>query len=625
MTVKILDVKVRDQIAAGEVVERPSSVVKELLENALDAGAGRVAVELEEGGRRLVRVVDDGCGMNREDLALCVERFATSKLQSSEDIPAISTLGFRGEALPSIGSVSRLAISSRRREDDSAWSLTVEGGEKGEPEPAGGATGTSVEVRELFYNVPARQKFLKNARTELNRVLKSMTDLALARFDVAFTLEHEGRTLLELPAAERLADRVAALATPGLVESLAEVQAELPSGARVSGLTGLPTEHRSNGSDIHLFVGGRPVRDRTALAAVNRAYTGLLPLRRYPVAFLFLEFPAGDVDVNVHPTKAEVRFVRSGEVFNLLERGIRGALSRAELAAAGGPADYGRVKSSEDLAASRAAERPPPRAARESRARSTRPRFTKRSAAEQASMDLWNSSGSRVPGSALGGDSEPARKPEPETRNPKLAGPPATATANWRYIGQALDGFLLVETPDGVLVVDQHALHERLLYEELRAARSGKDVPSQGLVIPVTVEAGRRHAQVLSAARGELLALGFDLEEFGGSSFLVRAVPAAVKLSDLSGYLLELAEELSEGDAREAVSSAEARRERVLAAVACKAAVKAGERLNPRVAEGLLQRGLGAAATGPLHTCPHGRPTCFLLDAAELAKRVGRK
>ncbi len=616
MSLRILPANVRDQIAAGEVVERPSSVVKELLENALDAGAGRVAVELEEGGRRLVRVVDDGCGMNREDLVLCVERFATSKLRSSEEILAISTLGFRGEALPSIGSVSRLAITSRRRGDDSAWCLTVEGGEKGAPEPTGGAVGTAVEVRDLFYNVPARRKFLKSARTELSRALKAMTELALARPDVAFSLQHGGRTLLELPAAERLADRVAALATPGLVESLAEVEAELPSGARVIGMTGLPTEHRSNGADIHLFVGGRPVRDRTASAAVNQAYTGLLPLRRYPVAFLFLEFPEGDVDVNVHPTKAEVRFARSGEVFTLLERGIRGALSRAELAVAGGAADYGRAESTAVPAPPRASEQPPPRAASEGRARSARPRFTRRPAAEQASMDLWGSSGS-------GGDSEPARNPAPGTRHPVPASSPATA--NWRYIGQALDGFLLVETSDGLLVVDQHALHERLLYEELRAARSGEDVPSQGLVIPVTVEAGRRHAQVLSASRDELLRLGFDMEEFGGSSFLVRAVPAAVKLSDLSGYLIELAEDLSGSDAREAMNSEEARRERVLAAVACKAAVKAGERLSPRVAESLLQRGLGPGSAGPLHTCPHGRPTCFLLDAGELAKRVGRK
>jgi DNA mismatch repair protein MutL len=624
MAIEILQPRVRDQIAAGEVVERPSSVVKELVENALDSGATRLAVELEEGGRGLVRVVDDGCGMSREDLVLCVQRFATSKLRSAEELAGIATLGFRGEALPSIASVSRMDLTSRRRDSDSAWHLRVEGGEVGEPEPAGGAAGTVVEVRDLFYNVPARRKFLKSARTELNRALSAVTDLALARPDVACTLEHDGKTLLEIPAAERLADRVAGLFTPELVEKLVEADAELGSGARVTGLVGLPTEHRGRGSDIHLFVNGRPIRDRTATAAVGAAYSGLLPVRRYPVTFLFLDFPPGDVDVNVHPTKAEVRFARPGEVFTLLERAVRGAISRAELAESGGPADYGRAGPPDEPASARAAEAPPPRRSN-SPSRSSRPRFTKspfpNAKAQQESLDLWGSSGFRVPGSGLSTDSESSPESEPETRNAEPAGSPPS-TANWRYIGQALDGFLLAETDRGVLVVDQHALHERLLYEELRAARSGGASASQGLVIPITVETSRRHAEVLRESREELVELGFDIEEFGGTSFLLRSVPAAVELSDLGGYLVELAEELAEDDARR---SEEAAAERVLAAVACKAAVKAGERLAPRAAEDLLRRGLAARPSGPLHTCPHGRPTSFLLDRAELARRVGRK
>ncbi|MHC4914341.1 MAG: DNA mismatch repair endonuclease MutL [Planctomycetota bacterium] len=616
MSVKVLPPRVRDQIAAGEVVERPGSVVKELLENSLDAGARRISVELEEGGRRLIRVVDDGCGMSREDLELCVERFATSKLTDAEDLAAIATLGFRGEALPSAGSVSRLAITSRLPDQDSAWRLVVAGGEKGSPEPAGGAPGTAVEVRDLFYNVPARRKFLKSARTELNRSLAAVTGLALARPDVAFTVEHEGRTLLDLPAVERLADRVAGLYSPGLVESLAEAEAELGSGARARGLVGLPTEHRSNASDVHVFVGGRPVRDRTVTAAVGAAYTGLLPLRRYPVVFLFTEFPPGDVDFNVHPAKAEVRFARAGEVFTLIERAVRGALSRAELAAAGGPAGYDPEPDAAGRPPERVADAPPA---------SPRPRFTGRPTAlrrpkvEQESLDLW--------GSGIGDRGSDAARPEPQVPSPVPAPRSpitAEAAADWRYVGQALDGFLLVERGGGLLVVDQHALHERLIYEELRAGSREGSVASQGLVIPQNVETGRRHAEVLRSSREDLAALGFDIEEFGGGGFLVRAVPAAVSLSDLPGYLVELAEELAEGDAG-AQSSAGSRRERVLAAVACKAAVKAGERMSPRAAEGLLRRGLSSGAEGPLHTCPHGRPTCFLLERAELARRVGRK
>ncbi len=617
MSVRVLPPKVRDQIAAGEVVERPASVVKELLENALDAGAKRISVELEEGGRRLIRVVDDGCGMGREDLVLSVERFATSKLSDAEELAAIATLGFRGEALPSVASVSRLAVTSRLPEQDSAWRLVVAGGEKGDPEPAGGAPGTAAEVRDLFYNVPARRKFLKTARTELNRSLAAITGLALARPDVAFTVEHEGRVLLDLPAVERLADRVAGLYAPDLVEGLAEAEAELGSGARVRGLVGLPTEHRSNASDVHVFVGGRPVRDRTVTAAVGAAYTGLLPARRYPVVFLFAEFPPGDVDFNVHPAKAEVRFARTGEVFTLFERAVRGALSRAELAAGGGPAAYEPAEETAAAFPERVADAPP---------RSSRPRFTGRPASaargpkvEQGSFDLWGSGiGDRGPEDPR---SEPAsRSPVPDPRSPVPAG-----ATDWRYIGQVLDGFLLVERGGGLLVVDQHALHERLIYEELRAGRESGSVASQGLVIPQNVETGRRHAEVLRESREDLAALGFDIEEFGGNGFLVRAVPAAVGLSDLAGYLTELAEELAEGDAAGGRSGAEARRERVLATVACKAAVKAGERMSPRAAEDLLRRGLSPGAGGPLHTCPHGRPTCFLLERAEIARRVGRK
>jgi DNA mismatch repair protein MutL len=659
MPVKILPPKVRDQIAAGEVVERPASVLKELLENSLDAGARRVSVDLAEGGKTLIRVVDDGCGMGRDDLVLAVERFATSKLESVEDLAAIATLGFRGEALPSIGSVSRLAITSRARGAEAGWRLAVDGGAKAGPEPAGAAPGTAVEVRDLFFNVPARQKFLKSARAELDRCLAVVTSLALARPDVAFAVEHEGRALLELPAVERLADRVAGLCGPELVENLAEAEAALGSGARCTGLAGLATLHRQNGSDCHVFVNRRPVRDRTVSAAVNAAYTGLLPLRRYPVVFLFLDFPPGEVDVNVHPTKAEVRFARPGDVFGLIERAVRGALSRAELAAAGGAEAYGKP-AAEAEPAERVADRvsmpAPPRL--EHPAKASRPRFTAPTAptssakasevseaeerrkprAEQPRLDLWGQTSvagsqpfdkltalSKVEGLPVVSSHETVAGPPPAASAvPLTTDNRQLATAPGRFLGQALDGYLLVERADGVMVIDQHALHERLLYEELRAARAG-EAPSQGLVIPQTVELSARHAAALAGSRAELLAMGFDLEGFGGRSFLVRAVPAALALSNLAGYLVEIAEEISAADEREAARSEEARRERLLATVACKAAVKAGDRLSREAAEALVRRGLAKLGAGMPRTCPHGRPSFFLLDRAELAKRVGRK
>jgi len=635
MPVRILPPKVRDQIAAGEVIERPASVLKELLENALDAGARRIAVELAAGGRSLLRVVDDGCGMGREDLALAVERFATSKLQSAEELAVIQTLGFRGEALPAIGSVSRLTITSRARGAESGWRLAVEGGEKSGPEPAGAAPGTAVEVRDLFYNLPARQKFLKSPRAELDRCLAALTALALARFEAAFTVEHDGRTILELPAAERLADRVAGLCGARLVESLVEADAQLGSGARCRGLVGLPTEHRPNGADAHVFVNRRPVRDRAVSAAVNAAYTGLLPLRRYPVTFLFLEFPPAQVDINVHPTKAEVRFVRPGEVFALIERAVRSGLARAELAAAGDAEPYGRpaLEALPDgpdglpLSAAAAPAMAPP--ARAERPRSAAPPAPAAPRAEQPRLDLWG----RAPGAERGaGNGERGtengefRAPSSELRVPVSSESrvQAAAAAPGRLVGQALDGFLVVERGDGLMIIDQHALHERMLYEELRAARTGP-APSQGLVIPQAVELSARHAQALGQSRAELSALGFDLEGFGGRSFLVRAAPAALRLSDLAGYLVELAEELCAADEREAARSEEERRERLLAAVACKAAVKAGERLSREAAEDLARRGLLRLGAGMARTCPHGRPIFFLLDRAELARRVGRK
>jgi DNA mismatch repair protein MutL len=636
MTVRILAPEVRDQIAAGEVVERPSSVVKELLENALDAGAKRLSVELEEGGRGLIRVADDGCGMGPNDLALCVERFATSKLENSADLESVATLGFRGEALPSIASVSRMAITSRQHGSDSGWCLAVEGGRRQEPRPAGGAPGTAVEVRDLFFNVPARRKFLKSARTELNRALKAVGELALVRPGVAFRVEHGGRRLLEVAGAERLADRVAALNGSKLVESLAEAQAELGSGARAAGLVGLPTEHRSTASDVHVFVGGRPVRDRTAIAAVGAAYTGLLPLRRYPVVFLFLEFPPGAVDFNVHPTKAEVRFARPGDVFTLVERAVRGALSRAELAAAGGFEGYGRNDRPGEARSARAAE-PAPRSDRaRPAARRSRPRFTepvvRRDRPRQESLDLWGAAPEPAPEPAVrtGPETPPAPPAPDREETPPASGSgarapdsarPVPGEAAWRYVGQVLDGYLLAESAQGLLVVDQHALHERLIYEELCAAGSERPAASQGLLVPVTVEAGRRQAEVLRAAREELQAAGFDIEEFGGSGFLVRALPAAVKLSDVAGYVLELAEQLVDD---RATGAGKLDRQRVLAAAACRAAVKAGERLSPRAAEDLLRRARAPRPGASLHTCPHGRPTSFLVDREELARRVGR-
>jgi DNA mismatch repair protein MutL len=630
--IKILESVVRDQIAAGEVVERPSSVVKELVENSLDAGAGRISIEIEEGGRRLIRVVDDGAGMSRDDLELCLERFATSKLSTSEQIASIATMGFRGEALPSIASVSRLTITSRQTDSPDAWRLSVEGGEKSPLQPVAGAPGTVVDVRDLFFNVPARMKFLKSVRAEVGRISSTLTSLAIARPDVAFTLLHGDKKLLEVPAVERLADRIAALFTAQLVENLAEAEAVIKSGARVHGLISMPTEHRGRSSDIHVFVNGRPIRDKAVSVAVNQAYSSLLPLRRFPVVFLFMEFPAGDVDINVHPAKAEVRFLRQGEVFELLKTAVRKALTQAELAAGGAVREYGHQAEDKEISSSKQIIGEEPGRSEivsrsSSRPKASRPRFTPAlgGGGGQKTFDLWSADAASSVTSTSSSSPSPASSPAPESLPVSRDNGQAQAGSGpWRYLGQAHNGFLVVERDQGLLVVDQHALHERLIFEELRAAR-GAGPASQGLVIPQTVELSARHAEILRGACKDLQDLGFDIEEFGSGSFLVRSVPVAIKLTDIGRYLEDVAEDFAQDSGSRSEGEADSVRDSLLASVACKAAIKAGERLSPAAAEGLLKRALDSESCGALQTCPHGRPVCFLLDRNELARRVGRK
>jgi DNA mismatch repair protein MutL len=576
-----------DQIAAGEVVERPASVVKELVENALDAGAGRVRVEVRDGGLRSITVADDGWGMAPDEARLALERHATSKLARSEDLADIRSYGFRGEALPAIASVSRLRLVTRARGSSEACELRVEGGRVQENRAAGAPEGTRIEVAELFAAVPARRKFLKSAQTEWGHVSEWLAKAALALPSVHFDVRRDERAALSWPAVDDPLERIAAV--------LGEREAEgLVHAARDAGPLALdvfvsrPDRHRASGAGLHLFVNGRPVRDRLLRHALLEAHRDLLPRGRFPTALLFLRVEAGGVDVNVHPAKWEVRFADPRAVHHVVSAGVREALgSRGWLATRGAPVHAGFVQGSE------------PDRVREP-----------------------------APGSGPGDWLFASRPPEA----PAAPHEPAPASALFprpfrfgelRVLGQLLGTYLLLEAKEGLLLVDQHAAHERVLYEGLRAAWLGEGVPRQPLLLPETLELEAPALAALGARSALAEALGFEVEPFGETALLVRAVPALIAGRDPLGALRSLADQLrSAGDgAPEAGSRLLDSADRWFASVACHSARRAGEALRPEEQRALVDA-LDAIPWAP--TCPHGRPVAVPISEAEIARRFGR-
>ncbi|WP_020180513.1 DNA mismatch repair endonuclease MutL [Methylopila sp. M107] len=604
MPVRLLSDVVANRIAAGEVVERPASVVKELAENALDAGASRIEIVLDGGGARLIRVVDNGSGMDAEDLALAVERFATSKITSDEDLSGVATMGFRGEALPSIGAVARLSIETRTDRAAHGWRLVVEGGAKSAPEPAALPKGTRIEVRDLFFATPARAKFLKSERAEGQAAADVVRRLALASPTVDWTLVVEDRTL-RFPAVagddagrtERLA-QVLGSETAGAVVAVDAARER----AGVAGHVGLGHLSRATSVAIHLSVNGRPVRDRLLVGALKAAYQDVMPRDRWPVAALDIRVPAGEVDVNVHPTKAEVRFRDPGLIRGLLISTVRAALSEqgAQPYAAGG-AEIARF----------AARAPFPHGAAHRPAPQPRP------------ATRWSGGGG-------GGFAAPAQAAfAPELIDLAPAANVATSEAADdgaldRPLGAAkahLHGtYVLAETRDGVVLVDAHAAHERLTYEELKRLRARSGVPRQELLVPDVVELEPADAERVIAVSDELLALGLSVEAFGPGAVLVRATPAPLGPCDAVALVRDLAETLAEGAAESAPFAR--RLDLILATVACHGSVRAGRRLKPDEMNALLR---AIEAEPAASTCNHGRPTFVTLSATDLEKLFGRR
>src|SRR5437763_841342 len=600
MPVRQLDQSTINRIAAGEVVERPASVAKELIENALDSGARRIEIVTQAGGRSLIRVTDDGEGMRCEDLELAVERHATSKLDG-DDLMAIRTLGFRGEALPSIGAVAHLSITTRHAAEPHAWSLAVEGGAKSQAKPAALGAGTRVEVRDLFYATPARLKFLKSDRAEGDALREMVRRLAMSRPDVGFTLAGEDRAALTWAAAmpgalgrlARLADVLGGEFRANAVEV---------RGGRdpltVEGFAALPTLSRANSLGQYLFVNGRPVRDKLMLGAVRAAYADYLPRDRQPIVALFVTLDPREVDVNVHPAKAEVRFRDAGRVRALIVQALAEALSREGRRAAttGGSATVAAFRP--DLARRnwdwrRSPARPVGTAAAPGVAFA--PGFAE---AAQAAFAVG------APQARL-----EAAEPAPDLIDCPLGAPRA----------QVHETYIVAQTRDGIVIVDQHAAHERIVYERMKAALERSGVARQILLIPEIVELASADVERLLARAGELARYGLLVEPFGPGAVARRDTPSLLGAIDAGALVRDLAEHMAEWD--EALPL-ERRLMHVAATLSCHGSVRAGRRLKPEEMNALLREMETTPNSGQ---CNHGRPTYVELKLADVERLFGRK
>lgn len=581
MSIRRLPPHLVNRIAAGEVVERPAAALKELVENAIDAGATQISVSLAGGGIDRIEVADDGSGMAPPDMALALERHATSKLPD-EAIDAVTTLGFRGEALPSIASVARMTIESRVRGAD-GWRRIIDNGEFVEEGPAAIPPGTRVRVEGLFEKVPARRKFLRSGRSEYAACLDAVRRLAMARPDIGFSLDHDGRRALLVPPGETGPDRVAALTDRALAEASIDIDFER-EGVRLTGVAGLPTFNRGIADHQYLFVNGRPVKDRLLVGAVRGAYADMLARDRHAVVALFLDVPPSEVDVNVHPAKTEVRFRDPALVRGLIVGGLRRALDgagqgRAPLASPAALENW-QVEARPTLAWS----------------------------AEPAQPRVWEhrQAFAAPPPQAR---AEAAEAPTPEG----ITYPMGVAR------GQIAQTYIVAEAEDGLVLVDQHAAHERLVLERMRRAVETGEVASQALLIPEVVELEETACDRLEARILDLSAFGLDLERFGPAAMLVRATPAVLGAGDVKGLVTDLADELAAHG--EALSLKE-RIDAVAGTMACHGSVRAGRVLSVSEMNALLRE---MEVTPHSGQCNHGRPTWVKLAHGDIEKLFGRK
>jgi len=590
MSIHVLPPEVAAKIAAGEVVERPASVVKELVENAIDAGARTIRVEAREGGRRLIRVSDDGNGIPPDEVPVAFARHATSKLSCVEDLERITTLGFRGEALASIAAVSRLSLISRPDSHPAGAEIRFEGGEQVSLGPKGAPTGTTVAVENLFYNVPARLKFLKAPATEGGHIHRVVVNYALAYPELRFHLTLDQRVAFQTSGDGNLHSVLVEVMGLETARQMIEISPQAPATSpqppapiSVSGYVGMPSLHRAQRDRLKFFVNRRWVNDRSLGAAVTQAYHTFLPVGRHPVAVINVTLDPADVDVNVHPTKSEVKFRDQRQVFSVVQKAVRSTVvSAAPVPHVGSSFGHGRAHDS--VVSPEEAER-------------------------------WRrlTPGSGRSATQLGFE---AQRTLPDDEGTSFQ-PAADGLPLLRVVGQIAQTYVVAEGPDGLYLVDQHAAHERVLYELMQADRVSAKVASQQLLEPVAVELTPAQAAVLEAEAATLAEIGFDVEPFGGTTFRLRAVPDILLKTDPATALADILAELAEG----AVPLSRQSDERLIVTVCKRAAIKAGQTLSMQEMQDLIHKLERCSAP---RTCPHGRPTMLHLSAAQLAREFGR-
>jgi len=656
--IHVLPEHVANKIAAGEVVERPASVVKELLENSLDAGSTRVRIQVEAGGKKLIQITDDGCGMVRDDALLAFERHATSKIKDAEDLLNISTLGFRGEALPSLAAVSRLRLETRAADEDSGTVVEIAGGRISRVEEAGLPEGTSITIRDLFFNTPARRKFLRSESTELSHIASLVTHYSLAHPRRHFELHSAANAMLVAPPVSSYSDRVYQVFGKETLEQLIPVGAELalerpglpqpppwrrnqadgdaegrpgPGHLRVHGFVSKPEIQKLNRNSMYTFVNRRLIRDRTIQHALTEAYRNILPPALFPVVLLFLEMPHEEVDVNVHPSKTEVRFRQHTLVHDFLRDSVRAALvkarpvpafvseirahptasqsltpgARAQEAAAPGPALYGGT-----VPADFALERTPQPAVNEGFD------FLGSTAIGASQIPVASSLREAFCASVSGGVADACGATRPE---PGLANQEAPGLSSLKPLGQLRESFILAVNPDGLWIIDQHVAHERVLFEKVLRQRAEQQVECQRLLMPIVIELGPAQQAAFAEISGELEKNGFDAEPFGARSLAIKVAPAGIQAGDVETLLHELLDQFAREN--QAVNLEEIRRH-IAASIACHAAIKINMPLEQEKMEWLIAE-LGKTEC-PM-SCPHGRPVVLrysLRDIERAFKRI---